>query len=231
MNLTTEHLPKPISIVLDIGAFDGQWTRMLRREKILLDGASIMIDGNNKIHDPSEDRRDIRIAELVGDLDGKRVQFYCVEDHESGNSLYPEPKSFFQNAEVQERQIYTVDTLLQRRGKEHTEFDLILFDIQGSELNAIKGATRTLSKVDYGIIIVKVAVRKFSQSTQPSYLDIQLEMYRLGFAMISILQYYYVTKASGERILTHLDVAWQRREYVTWLEKESWEVRDYFAVK
>jgi FkbM family methyltransferase len=227
-NLTTEYIKSPIEYVLDVGAFHGQWTNILRRANILKDGVSIMIEGNRDLGEIPHDSRDTRIAQLVGAVDGSNVRYFRVKDHEEGNSIYPEPMWFFKDAEMEERQVYTVDTLLQLIGKEDVSFQMIYFDLQGSELNAIKGSSQTLSKVKSGVVIVKVCLRNFSNSPGPSFFDIQMEMYRHDFIMISIIQYYFVTKKSGERILTHMDIAWQRREYVTWMEtEERWDRRDY----
>jgi hypothetical protein len=219
-----------VTNVLDIGAHRGQWTNMLRSSHILDQGTSILIDGNRDYSIQPRDSRDIRISEVVGDLNGVSVEYYLVKEHDEGNSLYPEPAWFFKNAEIEIRQSYTVDFLLQIIQKDHTSFDLISFDLQGSELKALKGSRRTLSQIGAGIVIVKVAVRQFPHTTAPSFLDIQKEMYRQDFVMISITQYYYITRASTrEQILTHMDVAYQHREYVTWLGEESWERRDYSA--
>jgi hypothetical protein len=226
-NLTTEHIQSPIKYVLDIGAFRGEWTNFLRKEKVLDDGMSIMIEGNQDLGEINHDSRDIRVAQLVGEVDGLNVPYYHVKGHEEGNSIYPEPIWFFKNAEIKNRQLYTVDTLLQLIGKEHVSFQIIYFDLQGSELEAIKGSSRTLSKVTSGVVIVKVPMRKFSNQPRPSFFEIQMEMYRQDFLMISILQYYFVTKKSGEKILTHLDIAWQRRDQVTWMGTERWDRRDY----
>lgn len=230
LNLTTEYIRSPIKDVLDIGAYRGAWTNLLRKEKILTDGRSIMIEGNRELHEIPRDSRDIRISQLVGDVDGFLVPYYHVADSEEANSLYPEPIWFFKNAIMEEREVSTVDTLLKVIGQDHVSFQLIYFDLQGSELNAIKGSAQTLSKVQSGVVIVKVSLRKFSNEikSSSSFFEIQMEMYRHDFVMISILQYYFVTKASGERILTHMDIAWQRREYVTWFgTEERWDWRDY----
>lgn len=225
-NLTQEYIKSPIQNVLDIGAFDGKWTNLLRKEKILNGGMSILIDGNINLSSLPIDPQDIRISEIVGELDGLRVQYYQVSEHPEANSLYPYPSWFFQNAIVDSRIVYRVDTLLQVIGKDHVSFDLVYLDIQGSELLALKGAAQTLSEINSGVVIIKVSVRHF-RSSHPSFLDIQMEMYKYDFVMISILQYYYVTNTLGEQILTHMDVAWQRREFVNWLQIESWERRDY----
>jgi FkbM family methyltransferase len=230
LNLTTEHLRSSVTNVLDIGAHRGQWTDMLRRFQILNQGSAILIDGNRDYLTP-QDSRDIRISEIVGDSDGVSVEYYLVKENDEGNSLYPQPIWFFKNAEVEIRQSYTIDSLLKAIKKEQISFDLIYFDLQGSELKALKGSKQTLSQVGSGIVIVKVAVRQFPGSSAPSFLDIQLEMYRQDFVMISIVQYYHVTRASTqEDIITHMDIAFQHREHVTWLGGESWERRDYDSI-
>lgn len=82
---------------------------------------------------------------VAGDTDGKLVQFVMNRDNSGGSKIMPKLKSegpegyLYDNPAVVELPTARIDTLLGDRG-----FDLIIMDIEGSEVFALRGMPRIL---------------------------------------------------------------------------------------
>ena len=86
---------------------------------------------------------------VLGDVDGKQVEFYENPIHPGGNSIYRESRTLSPRAEELfpesckvMRTMRTLDSLVSEYNLPRPS--LIKMDVQGSELNVLKGATETL---------------------------------------------------------------------------------------
>ena len=115
--------------ILDIGACNGLWSKMFK--DAFPESDILMIEANS---DKEEILRKIgkyKIA-LLGSEQGKEVNYYKSFNNDSGNSIYLENTKYLFKPE--KRRITTLKSLLDK-----DYFDLIKMDVQGSELDIIKG--------------------------------------------------------------------------------------------
>ena len=117
--------------VLDIGAFEGSWTKMFK--EIFPQSKILMIEANSDKEDFLKLVGEYKIA-LLGLNDDQEVDYFkCKNSIETGNSIYKENTKYKFSPE--KRIVKRLSSLLQI----NDHFDLIKMDVQGSELDIIKG--------------------------------------------------------------------------------------------
>jgi FkbM family methyltransferase len=96
------------------------------------------------------------ISTVISDIDDKKIPFRLIYSKDMANkgcsSLFKSSSSscfnnFFEK-EVLQLETMTVDTMLQRNGIQPTAINLLVMDIQGAELLALRGATKLLPNLD-----------------------------------------------------------------------------------
>lgn len=136
--------------VLDIGAFEGEWTLMCR---------NIFSDANYLMFEAQETKTEIlqRLKSnsidfhigLLGPIGNEKSKFYV---NETVSSALPE--SAKENQEYIEIPMYTVDDVLSKKGI--TKADFVKLDVQGFELEVLKGATKTLENAE--VVLMEVSL-------------------------------------------------------------------------
>jgi FkbM family methyltransferase len=135
--------------VLDIGAYEGQWSRLFT--SIYPDANVLMIEANTGKENTLKQIGNYKIA-LLGEEDNKEVDYYkCLNGVPTGNGIYPENTEY--EFKPEKRKAITLPTLL---GSEKG-FDLIKMDVQGSELNIIKGALPIIKNTKYLLLELQTA--------------------------------------------------------------------------
>lgn len=136
--------------ILDIGAFEGEWTLMCR--KIFQDASFLMFEAQesksatlSSIKSPFVD---FHIG-LLGPEINDKAKFYI---NETVSSALPE--SAKTNQAFVEIPMYTVDEVLKRKGI--AKVDFIKLDVQGFELEVLKGATDALSLAE--VVLMEVSL-------------------------------------------------------------------------
>jgi hypothetical protein len=125
---------------------------------------------------------------LLSDQVGKEIGFYENVENPGGNSYYRENSEFSPAAD----QLYsesssrmlkslTLDSVVSIKGFPLP--DLIMMDIQGAELDVLRGATETLKSVKH--VILGLQVVEYNKGA-PLRDDVILYMHQLGFDCLGI---------------------------------------------
>jgi FkbM family methyltransferase len=98
---------------------------------------------------------------VLSDESGKEVDFYQNDVHPGGNSYYkeneevnPETVNYFNESHRRRLKTVTLDAV--RRLKNFPAPDMIKMDVQGAELDVLRGAVETLSTVKHVILELQV---------------------------------------------------------------------------
>ena len=181
-NLSKEITP---AVIYDIGACVLHWTNEAKRiwpmSKFVVFEAMTECEPIYKEH-----RLDYSVG-VLSDEDGKVVEFYQNTTHPGGNSYYkensevnPNADAYFNEQHLRRVSTFTIDTVVKRNNFPLP--DLIKMDVQGAELDVLKGAATTLSHCkDLILELQKVEYNKGAPLRDEviAYLD------SLGFSLVN----------------------------------------------
>jgi len=168
--------------ILDIGANIGQFYNEC---KITFPNSYYyLIEGNIKCDDVLKTLNVDYSLEILSD-EVKEVTFYKTTYDEkcTGNSLYREKTSFYDDEHIitERRNTTTLEKVLSKKN-----FDLIKIDVQGSELDIIKGGL-DIVKNSKGIIL-EVSLIEYNQDS-PTKDEVYEFMSSIGFNHSEIVGY------------------------------------------
>jgi len=168
------------SKILDIGAHVGDWYHEIK--DIYPNSEVLSIEANsNCAFKLSQNNPNYMIAFLGKD---KGVtNFYIPDEHprSTGASSYIEQTSLFDNVTPQQLQVITLDSLDQ-------QFDFIKIDVQGSELDIIKGGLNTIKQST--ILQLELGMLNYNKNA-PKASEIISYLYNLGFDLFDVGCFYY----------------------------------------
>jgi len=166
--------------VLDIGAYEGHWAKLFT--SIYPDANVLMIEANKEKEKTLKEIGNYRIA-LLGEKDNETVDYYkCLDGVPTGNGIYQENTEFKFTPE--KRRTITLPTLL---GSEKG-FDLIKMDVQGSELNIIKGALPIIKKTKY--LLLELQTFQYNKGA-PQIEEVVSYLHRLNFGFVDLFDLMY----------------------------------------
>lgn len=136
-------------VVYDIGACVLHWTD--KAKTVWPNATYVAFDAMDAANFIYEEERIGYACGVLGSEDGKIVDFWENIENPGGNSIYKENNELSPMADQlfsKPIQKYTgkLDTIVETFGFKQP--DLIKMDVQGSELDILKGATKTLEKCD-----------------------------------------------------------------------------------
>jgi len=161
--------------VLDIGANMGQYYSEFI--SIFPESNVLSIEGNPACEDILKTVNPNYLITLLGNKDGE-VKFYLNPDYDkcSGGSIYKENTRFYEDCVEQTLPIRTLDSLNQK-------FDYIKMDVQGAELDIIKGGLKTI--LDCSFLQLELSILKYNEGS-PLISEIISYLYHLGFNMYDV---------------------------------------------
>eukprot|EP00929_Paragymnodinium_shiwhaense_P122720 TRINITY_DN95715_c0_g1_i1.p1 TRINITY_DN95715_c0_g1~~TRINITY_DN95715_c0_g1_i1.p1 ORF type:complete len:276 (-),score=25.66 TRINITY_DN95715_c0_g1_i1:430-1257(-) len=133
-------------VVLDIGANIGDWTR---RHRVFFPSASFfLVDADRWWSFWKDLMQGERVNATVAVLGPQRklTPWYGSTFFHTGNSMFKETTHFFREIPRRNRLMLSLDSLLKVKGWPST-VDLMKIDVQGGELEVLKGATQVLQYV------------------------------------------------------------------------------------
>ena len=140
---TVDMSPK---VIYDIGANVGEWTNTVKRRWPMADVIKFEAMEEVKVlYDRKPEKYHLGV---LSDSDGKIVAFYQNPEHPMGNSYYKENEAFsppgceFDNRHRVVKSAMTLDSVVTQ--KNFPIADFIKIDVQGAELDILKGAGRAL---------------------------------------------------------------------------------------
>lgn len=166
--------------VLDIGAYEGQWSRLFT--SIYPDANVLMIEANTEKEKTLKEIGNYKIA-LLGAKDNEEVDYYkCLNGVPTGNGIYPENTEY--QFQPEKRKAITLTTLL---GSEKG-FDLIKMDVQGSELNIIKGALPIIKNTKY--LLLELQTYPYNKGA-PQIEEVVSYLHGLNFGFVDLFDLMY----------------------------------------
>ena len=141
-------------LILDVGAYRGEWTVMMRRVYpaaffLMLEAQEERIPDLERVKNLHPNTTDYRIA-LLGAKQHSSVVFHKCATAPTGCSVLQARKN--SNFLQVNRPMQTIDSTLEEFGSPQP--DLIKLDIQGYELEALKGASLAMEKTQAVLIEV-----------------------------------------------------------------------------
>jgi len=166
--------------VLDIGAFEGYWTKDFK--EIFPDSNVLMIEANSDKEEKLEKIGKYKI-ELLGDQDGKEIKYFKCQHKgiETGNTVFEENTKFKFLPEI--RFTKKLDTLFPNKS-----FDLIKMDVQGSELDIIKGGSLVIKNTKY--LLLELQTAEYNKGA-PRAEDVISYLKNINFQFIDIFDLIY----------------------------------------
>jgi FkbM family methyltransferase len=181
--------------VLDIGAYEGEFYLMFK--EFFPKADILMIEANEEKESKLKSIGPYKIA-LLGSEDNKEVDYYkCKDGVPTGNGIYKENTQF--KFESEKKKSITLPTLL---GSDNG-YDLIKMDVQGSELDIIKGALPIIKKTDS--LLLELQTLEYNKGA-PMASDVISYLQSIGFDMVDILNLMY-----SENHLIQVDVLFINR--------------------
>ena len=178
--------------ILDVGANTGQFATLCHGVWPIAHVTSI--EANDKCLPTLNLISDEVHHALVSDSE-REVTFWCHDANELslGNSYYRETLSCFPHTLPIQQTTTTLSKLL--AGKE--PYELVKLDIQGAELDAIRGGRDIIRQAQY--IVCETQYPPATNAGAPLREDIEAELATLGFGD-GILLEWWIEKETGRRI-------------------------------
>jgi FkbM family methyltransferase len=183
--------------VLDLGAFEGNWTKLIKG--LYPRAHVIMVDANTDKEQSLRPLGDFHIA-VLGDADGKEVDYYKCQDGDagSGNGIYRENTEFSFASE--KRKCVTLSTLLGSA----EGFDLIKMDVQGAELDVIRGGLPIVRNSRY--LLLELQTHNYNLGA-PHFEEVVSFLHGEGFGVVDIVDLMY----SGDKLI-QVDVLFRNKK-------------------
>jgi FkbM family methyltransferase len=179
-----------ISYALDIGAYRGDFSKILREIWPNINIWQFEADERQKPWlDPNA------IFGLLSDKPNVSVDFFTLDNENSittGSSMYRELTSYYKNPIVVKKKTKTLDSIMDQvnfRGN-WKNAGLIKLDTQGSELDILKGGEKFLSTFKPKYILIETSVIRYNENA-PLVGEVIEYMRMKNYHIVDILNYQY----------------------------------------
>jgi FkbM family methyltransferase len=187
------------SIIYDIGAHQGYWTKNLARW-MGKDAQFFLFEPNTMHNEKLKQLNYSYFNYLLGDVDYKDTSFYAVGN--TGDSYYKEINPVYDLSAPTKMQIRTLDSLILEHSLPFPDF--IKLDTQGSELDILRGATNSLKKVK--LVVAELPIGTLNPGS-PGIEEFLIFMEESGFTPVALVEIHTLLD-----ILIQIDIAFLRNE-------------------
>jgi len=166
------------SVVYDIGANVLHWHDTAK--EIWPESQIIVFDATEELEFLYKETNLNYHLGVLTDIDNKSIKFYKNLSNAGGNSYYKENSIHYNESHAVTMTGMTLDTIIKQ--KQYPLPDLIKLDIQGAELDVIKGASNALTNCDHVILEAQTA----DYNRDAPKVDTVIEyMNSIGFELVS----------------------------------------------
>jgi FkbM family methyltransferase len=161
-------------VIYDIGACVQHWTR--KAKEVWPEATYYLLDAAQSVQPFIRD--DNHAIAVLSNVDGKLVDFYEDPNNPGGNSYYKETTGAFTDAHKSKRMTMTLDTIAKQNNWQKP--DLIKIDVQGAEVDVLKGAAETLSQCKD--IILEAQHVDYNEGA-PKFEEVKSYLESIGFTL------------------------------------------------
>lgn len=176
-----------IKSILDVGAHHGNWSREVKG--IFPNATVFMIEANPDCEPMLKETGFPYAIALLGAFEQDAVKYWKTNHRDTtGNSVYREQTAAYsdQMAEYVEVPSTTLARVCNHR--EVGPFDLIKLDVQGAELDIIRGSIDLIKQAK--VVILEAQFVEYNKGA-PMATDVIREMAEIGFEPFDILELHY----------------------------------------
>ena len=178
-----KHMGYVPDTILDIGAYHGHWTS--RVKQIFGKSRYYLFEGID--YNELKQLLDVSVYNVILNDKVEEINWYQMKN--TGDSMFREKTSHFENCQPIRRQTIDLDTLMQGQLDKATNI-LIKIDCQGAEIPILKGATSIYSKTDF--ILLEIPLFGQYNEGVPSFLEHIRFMDEIGFVTYDIYEPHYI---------------------------------------
>ena len=191
---------EPINI-LDIGANKGKWSLLVKKKVFPLANYTLIeaidYDELSSINNVSN------MTSMILLLDEKVGKVIWNEMRNTGDSIYKENTSYFDDCKKIERDTTTLDIAFQDK----KYFDLIKIDCQGAEIPILKGGKNTI--LNTSVIILEMPFMGEYNIGVPNFYEHIKYMDEIGYQVYDIIEMHRV-----EDILIQIDIIFLKKGHI-----------------
>jgi len=191
---------EPINI-LDIGANKGKWSLLVKKKVFPLANYTLIeaidYDELSSINNFSN------MTSMIILLDEKVGKVIWNEMRNTGDSIYKENTSYFDDCKKIERDTTTLDIIFQDK----KSFDLIKIDCQGAEIPILKGGKNTISNTS--VIILEMPFMGEYNIGVPNFYEHIKYMDEIGYQVYDIIEMHRV-----KDILIQIDIIFLKKGHI-----------------
>jgi FkbM family methyltransferase len=191
---------EPINI-LDIGANKGKWSLLVKKKVFPLANYTLIeaidYDELSSINNFSN------MTSMIVLLDEKVGKVIWNEMRNTGDSIYKENTSYFDDCQKIERDTTTLDITFQDK----KYFDLIKIDCQGAEIPILKGGKNTI--LNTSVIILEMPFMGEYNIGVPNFFEHIKYMDEIGYQVYDIIEMH-----RAEDILIQIDIIFLKKGHI-----------------
>lgn len=219
-------------LALDIGANKGEWNMGFK--KIFPQCRVISFEANPSCMLELKNN-DLEYCQvLLGSENDKEFEFYLADNEScpTGASLYREQTSFYEEDRMIKMimQTQTLDRFLMEYDSSlsNENIDLIKLDVQGAELDVLKGAPKLITHTDF--ILLEVSLMRYNEGA-PLFAKVVDFMDKNNFALFDILEFHHLNGCliQIDGLFLNKDSKWTKTIAKKNREMTYWKVDDIFV--